>query len=207
MSDQLQRESALHARAVECVAGTLTEMGISKHGEATARAILARLASLPEPILLATPAELEDREPNPEHEKRAADFRARQRATEDGEPDGTREGLEQCVRMLDTYAPECFPANEQGQVHFARAMMESVADEIREFLKQRDAELDRLRLLLIRKNEALSVFASPVMWITATAFGPRMEWNGDNEYRNPMAFARREAEATEPCDTEGRATT
>ena len=71
--------------------------------------------------------------PKPEHEKRAAAFRE-QIIKGDGKPEGTRESLERCAKMLETYAPECFPANELGQVHFARAMMESVTEEIREFL-------------------------------------------------------------------------
>lgn len=65
------------------------------------------------------------------NEQLAAKLRAEDR---DHGPEGTRESLERCAKMLDTYAPECFPANEQGQVHFARAMMESVADEIRAYL-------------------------------------------------------------------------
>jgi hypothetical protein len=69
-----------------------------------------------------------------EYEDLAAQFRAAQRATEDGKPDGSCEALERCAKMLDTYGPECFPANDKGQVHFARAMMESTADEIRAFL-------------------------------------------------------------------------
>lgn len=52
----------------------------------------------------------------------------------DGKPEGTRESLKRCATILNTYAPELFPANEQGQVHFARAMMESVADEIIAYL-------------------------------------------------------------------------
>jgi hypothetical protein len=72
-------------------------------------------------------------EPNPEHEATAAKFRAEQRQG-DGSPDGARESLERCARMLDTYAPDLYPANEKGQVHFARATMESVADEIRAYL-------------------------------------------------------------------------
>lgn len=62
---------------------------------------------------------------------------AKYRAADKGEngPEGTREALEQCARMLDTYAPDLHPANELGQVDFARAMMNSVTDEIRAFLK------------------------------------------------------------------------
>lgn len=48
--------------------------------------------------------------------------------------EGTHESLLRCATMLDTYGPDCFPANEHGQIHFARTMMESVADEIRKFL-------------------------------------------------------------------------
>lgn len=49
-------------------------------------------------------------------------------------PEGTSESLLRCATMLDTYAPDLYPANEQGQVSFSRAMMESVADEIRMFV-------------------------------------------------------------------------
>ena len=72
-------------------------------------------------------------EPNPGHEELAAKFRAASREG-DGKPEGTLESLERCARMLDTYAPECFPANDKGQVSFSRAMMESTADEIRAYL-------------------------------------------------------------------------
>jgi hypothetical protein len=65
----------------------------------------------------------------------AAQFRAEINATEDGKPDGTRESLAVCAKMLNTYAPDLFPANEIGQVHFARVMMEGVADEIEAFLR------------------------------------------------------------------------
>lgn len=44
-------------------------------------------------------------------------------------------GLEQTAIMLETWAPECFPANEHGQVDFARALMESAAQAIREAWK------------------------------------------------------------------------
>lgn len=68
------------------------------------------------------------------NEQKARLFRLQQLNSEDGKPEGTRESLETCARMLDTYGPECFPANELGQVDFARAMMESVADNIRAYL-------------------------------------------------------------------------
>ncbi len=53
----------------------------------------------------------------------------------DGEgPEGTLESVLRSAKMLDTYAPDCFPANELGQIHFARAMMETTVDEIRAYL-------------------------------------------------------------------------
>ena len=70
---------------------------------------------------------------NPENEAKAAALRAQSLAG-DSKPEGTAESLARCANMLNVYSPECFPANEYGQVHFVRAMMESVADEIRAFL-------------------------------------------------------------------------
>lgn len=45
-------------------------------------------------------------------------------------------GLEQTAIMLETWAPECFPVlpEHDGKVHFARALMESAAQSIREAL-------------------------------------------------------------------------
>ncbi len=70
-------------------------------------------------------------EPN---EALAATYRAESRTTEDGKPEGTPESLQRCASMLNTYAADCFPANSKGQIHFARAMMESTADEITAYL-------------------------------------------------------------------------
>lgn len=78
--------------------------------------------------------ELAEAKQNAEHEKIARAFREQIDRTEDGKADGTAEGLLRCATMFDTYAPDIYPANEKGQVHFARAMMESVATEIRAFL-------------------------------------------------------------------------
>lgn len=72
-------------------------------------------------------------EPNPAHEAKARAFREAARRSADGAPEGTRESVERTARMLDTYAPELYPANELGQVDFARAMMESAADEMRAY--------------------------------------------------------------------------
>lgn len=66
-------------------------------------------------------------------EKLASAYRAASLAS-DGKPEGSRESLVRCARMLDTYAPELYPAAENGQVHFARAMMQSVADSIRAYI-------------------------------------------------------------------------
>lgn len=54
-------------------------------------------------------------------------------------PDGTRESLAMVAEMIETWGPECWPANKHGQVDFARAMMESAAAEIRAFLKGQPA--------------------------------------------------------------------
>lgn len=62
------------------------------------------------------------------------------------------------------------------------------------------AEVERLQMLLIRKSEALSVFASPAMWILPPALLGAHVWNGTNEHGNPTAFAALEAAATEACD-------
>lgn len=55
-------------------------------------------------------------------------------------PDGTLESLAVTAQMIETWGPECWPANEHGQVDFARAMMESAAAEIRAFLASVKAE-------------------------------------------------------------------
>lgn len=62
------------------------------------------------------------------------DYRAWAAVDPDHVPEGTEESLAACATMLETYGPECFPANEQGQVDFARAMMDAVAADIRAFL-------------------------------------------------------------------------
>ncbi|TPM06777.1 MULTISPECIES: hypothetical protein [unclassified Mesorhizobium] len=40
------------------------------------------------------------------------------------------------LTMLETWAPACLPANEQGQVHFARAMLDSAAATIRALVRK-----------------------------------------------------------------------
>lgn len=40
------------------------------------------------------------------------------------------EGAERSAKALRRWGPECFPADANGQVHFARALMESVADDL-----------------------------------------------------------------------------
>lgn len=68
-----------------------------------------------------------------------AEYRQRARLQEDSKAEGTVESLLRCATMLDTYGPDCFPANEHGQIHFARAMMDSTADEIRAFIAAQGA--------------------------------------------------------------------
>lgn len=63
-----------------------------------------------------------------------------------------------------------------------------------------EAEINRLKLLLIRKNEALGLFGDPEMW-NERIHGDNdseMIWFGANSYADPIAFAKREASATEP---------
>lgn len=66
----------------------------------------------------------------------------------ENKPEGTREELEMCARMIDTYAADAFPANELGQIHFGRAMMESVADTIRAFLTDQSNEVKPVQLVI-----------------------------------------------------------
>lgn len=53
-------------------------------------------------------------------------------------------GLEQTAIMLEKWGPECFPENEHGQVHFARALMESAAEAIRSAWQQAIDEAAKL---------------------------------------------------------------
>ena len=54
-------------------------------------------------------------------------------------------GLEQTAIMLETYAPEVFPdVNEQGQIHFGRALMESAAKSIRQAWADAIAEVSAM---------------------------------------------------------------
>jgi hypothetical protein len=47
--------------------------------------------------------------------------------------------LQQCAVMIRTWIPEVYPANSNGQVPFARAVMESVADTIDRVLQDEAA--------------------------------------------------------------------
>lgn len=51
-------------------------------------------------------------------------------------------GLEQTAVMLEKWGPEAFPANEQGQVHFGRAMTDAAAEAIREAWKAAVVEVE-----------------------------------------------------------------
>jgi hypothetical protein len=79
-------------------------------------------------------------EPNPEGETKAAAFRTEMAKTENGKPGDTLADLLVCAKMLNTYIPECFPANEHGQIHFARAMMETTADTICAYVAKVNAD-------------------------------------------------------------------
>lgn len=73
-------------------------------------------------------------------EQLAAKLRAEIRASEEGKPKGTLDSLKGTAKILNYYAVECFPANDKGQVHFVRAIMEVAADEITEFLKKTEGK-------------------------------------------------------------------
>lgn len=62
------------------------------------------------------------------------DWQAWAKSERDAQPEGTPEALATCAAMLEEYGADCFPANDQGQVHFARSMMDATASEIRAFL-------------------------------------------------------------------------
>ena len=51
-------------------------------------------------------------------------------------------GLEQTAIMLEKWGPEAFPANEQGQVHFGRAMTDAAAQAIRDAWKSAIVEVE-----------------------------------------------------------------
>lgn len=51
-------------------------------------------------------------------------------------------GLEQTAVMLEKWGPDAFPANEQGQVHFGRAMTDAAAEAIREAWKAAIVEVE-----------------------------------------------------------------
>lgn len=77
-----------------------------------------------------------DGKPNPivrEAEQLAKALRGHTHAG-DGQPEGTLESIGRCARMIDTYTPDTLPANEYGQIDFARAMLESTADEIKAYV-------------------------------------------------------------------------
>jgi hypothetical protein len=52
------------------------------------------------------------------------------------------EELRLSARMIRKWLPESFPANEKGQVHFVRAVMESVASTIERALDGKSNETD-----------------------------------------------------------------
>lgn len=67
-------------------------------------------------------------------EAKAKLYRELSKRDPDSKPEGTLESLERSMKMIDTYASDALPAEPNGQIHFARAMLESVADEIRAYL-------------------------------------------------------------------------
>lgn len=56
-------------------------------------------------------------------------------------PPNPREELRMSARMIRTWMPESFPANELGQVHFVRCVIDAVAEAIERFLMAPDAAI------------------------------------------------------------------
>jgi hypothetical protein len=73
------------------------------------------------------------------NEQRARAFR-KQHEQSDGKPEGTIESLATIANVLDKWLPVVLPANEEGHVKLARAMMESAASEIKAYLESKSAE-------------------------------------------------------------------
>lgn len=63
-----------------------------------------------------------------------ANYRAYCAADPDHVHDGTIDELKLVARMIDEYAADALPANEHGQIHFARAMLESAGGAIKAYL-------------------------------------------------------------------------
>jgi hypothetical protein len=63
------------------------------------------------------------------------DYR-RYRASIPVEFGGTREDLERALGMFENWMPDALPANDAGQIHFARAVGESLADAVKAYLAQ-----------------------------------------------------------------------
>lgn len=62
---------------------------------------------------------------------------AQWRASQTAEFDGTTEGLARARDMFEKWIGDALPANDDGQVHFARALAESMSDAIGAYLKRR----------------------------------------------------------------------
>jgi hypothetical protein len=170
-SDQLQREALLHARAVGAIEEFLTECSVDTFGpRAMADALIARLARLHDPILLTSMSEMGEGERIVSAHGQMAAEACERRIEAEAE-----------LRQLDARFVEV------SKLRFA-------AEEERDRLKR---ELADARLLVIRKSEALLTIADNGMWMW-DADEHRFQWRGINSYRDPRAFARREAEADEP---------
>jgi hypothetical protein len=185
-NDQLRTEALLHARAVGAIAEFLLEMeshsgeedpgdDVSYDADANARAILARLAHLPDPILLTSMSEMVEGERIVSAHGQMAAEACEHRIAAEAE-----------LRQLDARFVEV------SKLRFA-------AEEERDRLKR---ELADARLLVIRKSEALLTIADNGMWMW-DADEHRFQWRGINSYRDPRAFARREADADEPDNRGG----
>ncbi len=70
-------------------------------------------------------------------ELRAGEAHYRAHFAAERESTGSREELETCARSLRTYGAELFPVNRDGKAHFARLIMDTVANTIDATLARR----------------------------------------------------------------------
>jgi hypothetical protein len=87
---------------------------------------------------------------------------------------------------------------------FGRNVPDAILLDVVLHVKALASEVHRQEMLLIRKSEALAIFASPRQWLKSSTLYSgywNFLWNGDNDCRDPMAFARRESDAEDAYDT------
>lgn len=119
------------------------------------------------------------------NEELARAFRQQSRSG-DGAPEGTQESLERCARMLNEHAPDMFPANDKGQIHMARAMMESVTDEISAYFAKTPATVP----------EEFIEYGVMLVNFDGSESGHSIRWR---EWDKAAAFGEQEVKAKRAC--------